>query len=204
MNLDEVIQMLKEAKSVEEIDSKCVSNIFPVIKIMFNFDQKNSYHQYDLWYHSLHTVINLPKGIDDDMLYLSALFHDIGKPETQQHGKKPDDLEMHYYGHPEVSERIVQDEILPILDSSGIPYIDMKRLLYYVRYHDDRVSLKLKHLRRHLKLASFDDFRNLMLLQVADAKAHVIKPIVQKRIDICTDLYGSRGLENYKRILNGE
>lgn len=32
----------------------------------------------------------------DDMLYLAALLHDIGKPDCQVVGKREDDVNMHY------------------------------------------------------------------------------------------------------------
>ena len=62
----------------------------------------------------------------------------------------------------------------------------------YVRYHDDRISLREKHLKRHLKMVDVETFKNLMELQIADAKAHVIFPIVQKRIDICSEWKNGR------------
>lgn len=37
----------------------------------------------------------------NDMVYLAALLHDIGKPEAQFRGKREGDPDMHYYGHPE-------------------------------------------------------------------------------------------------------
>ena len=50
---------------------------------------------------------------------------------------------------------IVRDIIIPKLNC--INATDVKRLLYYVEYHDDRVSRKLKHINRHMKLASYAD-----------------------------------------------
>ena len=51
---------------------------------MFDYDQMNKAHQYDLWMHCIHTVLEIPKNIDDDMLYLSALLHDIGKVPDEE------------------------------------------------------------------------------------------------------------------------
>ena len=51
---------------------------------------------------------------------------------------------------------------------------------------------------------SLQEFQNLMLLQVADALAHVQVPIVEKRVEICTELAGAYGVELYERIMNGE
>ena len=56
---------------------------------------------------------------------------------------------------------IVRDIVIPELDRQGyvIPCFDVQELLYYVKYHDDHVSVKLKHVRRHTKMASFAMFK---------------------------------------------
>lgn len=79
--------------------------------------------------------------------------------------------------------------------------MDIKRLLYYEEYHDDHVSKKLKHINRHMKMASFDEFRNLMFLQVADAKAHVQLPIIAERVEVCSALAGKEGESLYQMYL---
>lgn len=208
MCLNELLELLKNAETVEEINIKKseIEKIIPKIKIMYEYDQKNSAHQYDLWRHSLHTVINLPRNLDDPMLYLAALLHDIGKPDSCCKGKREDDKNMHYYGHQLKSMEIVRDEVIPYLDNIGykLSYVDIRRLLYYIEYHDDHVSVKLKHLRRHLKLMDFKEFQMLMQLQVADAKAHIQIPIIAERVSICSQLAGKSGVELYQRIKNGE
>lgn len=195
MTLKEVILLLRNSKSIEEIDRHRdeILELIPKASIMVGFDQQNYAHQYELWEHCLWTVIGLPKDIDDDMVYLAALIHDIGKPDCQTLGEKDGKISMHYYGHPAKSMEITREEIIPYLISIGesLSEDEQRRLLYYVGYHDDRVSLKVKHLRRHLGLgASLAEFQNLMKLQVADAKAHVMNPIVEQRIEICEKLSG--------------
>lgn len=200
MNLMFLIALLKTANRVEEIEHyrEDIASLIPRVRDMFDFDQKHSAHQFDLWNHSIHTVLNLPRNLDDGMLYLAALLHDIGKPETQCKSKRVDDVNMHYYGHPKKSMEIVRDEVIPYLLNSGEKLLsaDMKRLLYYVEYHDDRVSEKVKH----ANMVSFDDFQKLMLLQVADAKAHVMIPIIEERIKVCTALAGEKGRELWDEI----
>ena len=144
--------------------------------------------------------------MENDMVYLAALLHDIGKPEAQCRGKREGDPDMHYYGHPEKSMEIVRDIVIPELDRQGyvISCFDVQELLYYVKYHDDHVSVKLKHVRRHTKMASFAMFQNLMLLQMADAKAHIQIPIIAERAEICERLAGEEGRLLYQRILDGE
>lgn len=179
MTLRELIQLLRRATDVEEID-ECRDEIVTLIsstKVMVNFNQQNYAHQYDLWEHSLQTVVELPKDIEDDMVYLAALVHDIGKPNCQIYDERDGKVNMHYYGHPARSMEITRDQIIPGLIAKGekLTEDEQRRLLYYVEYYDDRVSLRMKHLRRHLKLgASVSEFQILMKLQVADAKAHVL------------------------------
>lgn len=209
MHLSELITILRNAKEIEEIDQhrEEIINLMPKIQIMMNFDQQNRAHQYDLWEHSLHVVTGLPKDIDDNMVYLAALLHDIGKPDCQIYDEKDGKVNMHYYGHPVKSMEITRDDIIPGLITKGetLTEDEQRRLLYYVEYHDDRVSLRMKHLRRHLNLgASLEEFQNLMKLQVADAKAHIMIPIIAERIEICNQLSGEYGQKLYQEILEGK
>ena len=209
MTLRELIQLLRRVTDVSEIDKYRdeIVALIPETKIMVNFNQQNYAHQYDLWEHSLQTVVGLPKDIGDDMVYLAALVHDIGKPDCQIYDERDGKVNTHYYGHPARSMEITRDQIIPGLIAKGekLTEDEQRRLLYYVEYHDDRVSLKMKHLRRHLKLgASVSEFQTLMKLQVADAKAHILIPIVQQRIEICEKLSGEYSEELYREILAGK
>jgi len=40
---------------------------------------------------------------------------------------------------------------------------------------------------------SFEEFQKLMLLEVADAKAHVMLPIIEERVEICSQWAGEYG-----------
>ena len=195
MNLKELIRILRDSGTTNEIDKRRddIADLIPAVRIMFGYDQQNLAHQYDLWEHSLQTVVGLPKDIDDDMVFLAALIHDIGKPDCQIYDERDGQINMHYYGHPARSMEITKDQIIPDLLSKGedLSDDDQRRLIYYVEYHDDRMSLRMKHLRQHLNLgASLQEFQNLMKLQVSDAKAHVLIPIVKQRIEICSQRPG--------------
>ncbi len=209
MTLRELIQLLRRATDVSVIDKHRdeIVALIPETEIMVNFNQQNYAHQYDLWEHSLQTVVGLPKDIEDNMVYLAALVHDIGKPDCQIYDERDGKVNMHYYGHPARSMEITRDQIIPGLIAKGekLTEDEQRRLLYYVEYHDDRVSLRMKHLRRHLKLgASVSEFQTLMKLQVADAKAHVLVPIIQQRIEICEKLLGEYAEELHREILAGK
>ena len=208
MNLADLITILRESDSATDIDRHRpdIVQLIPKVKIMLDFNQQNYAHQYDLWEHCLQTVVGLSKDIDDDMVFLAAMLHDIGKPDCQTYDTRDGMVNMHYYGHPQRSMEIVKDAIIPELLSKGESLRDdeQRRLIYYVEYHDDRVSLRMKHLRRHLNMGvSLQEFQNLMRLQVADAKAHVLIPVVRQRIEICGKLAGEYGEELYRKIKAG-
>ena len=208
MNLADLITILRESDSAADIDKHRadIIQLIPKVKIMLDFNQQNYAHQYDLWEHCLQTVVGLSKDIDDDMVFLAAMLHDIGKPDCQTYDTRDGKVNMHYYGHPQRSMEIVKDAIIPELLSKGESLRDdeQRRLIYYVEYHDDRVSLRMKHLRRHLNMGvSLQEFQNLMRLQVADAKAHVLIPVVRQRIEICGKLAGEYGEELYRKIKAG-
>ena len=206
MNIQDLIHLLRKSGNIYEIDKyrdeilRCI----PQVEVMLNFEQHNHSHQYDLWEHSLHTVVELPKGIEDDMIYVAALIHDIGKPGCQVEDMKDGCVNMHYYGHALSSMRITKEAIIPHLLSEGanLTKDDQRRLLYYVGHHDDSISLRTKSLRRHLKLgASVREFQILMMLEVADAKAHILLPVIQEKIEICEKLSGEYALKIYNDIL---
>lgn len=204
MDFSDILLQLKTASRIEKISGLTaqIVDLIPQAAMMVGYDQNNRAHQYDLWQHCLHTVLNLPRNLDDDMLYLAALLHDIGKPDCRCSSNREGDTNAHYYGHPLRSMEIVRDEIIPTLRSKGIELSgdEQRRLLYYVEYHDDRVSLRQKHLRRHLSMASLAEFQNLMLLQVADAKAHIMLPIIEERIRICQTWAGDYAIETAKKL----
>ena len=230
MNYRELIGLLRSAETVEEIDEKReeIAQFIPKVRIMFDFDQQHETHQYDLWFHTLHVVTGLPRMIPDDSLYLAALLHDIGKPDCQVRGKRPDDPNMHYFGHPHRSMQIVRDEILPDLEKKGVQLSAEERanLLFYVEYHDEMVSVSHRAIKRLLrkreeiliggptadgwmKTADYEKLtqihRRLMFLQVADAKAHVTElPKVMARVEVCEELAGETGLRYMRDIQERE
>ncbi len=212
MNYNELIAHLENDTSIDELNKRRdeVALIIPQVRVMFDYDQNNRAHQYDLWIHSLHVAVGLPRTHDvavsagktgaDHMLYLAALLHDIGKPESAF--TRDSDPYTHFTGHPLVSRRIVEKEVIPALKEQGVVLgcDDIRRLLYYVEYHDDHISENTEHLKRHLKMASFEEFRSLMQLQIADAKAHVMIPVIEEKLRICGMWAGEYGLEKYESL----
>ena len=202
MNTKELIQLLRTSKDFTEINNyrETIASFLPQVATMFDYDQNNSYHPYDLWEHCVRTALEIPKDTADDMLFIAAMLHDIGKPESRCAGRKEGDTESHYYGHPEVSKRIVEEQIVPLL---YLAPKDAERLVYYVQFHDDHVGFKPHHLRKHYERVPLPVFQNLMLLQMADAITHTWeKPLIQERYNTCKTLQEGKAEELYRWLEN--
>ena len=205
MTYRELITLLKNTENPEELQARRdeIASLIPAVRQMFDFEHRNGYHMYDVWTHSLYVVTYLPKGVDDDMLYLAALLHDIGKPSAAAYSGKPGDDELHYKGHQILGKEIDKNKVLPeLLKSADISENDRERLLYYVEHHDDVVVPTVHNIRKQYRRVPLETFKKLLLLEIADSKAHVMKPLIVERLENCTALYDGLAEQIYKKIEN--
>ena len=192
MNRDELIRLLRFAENENDLNERKqeLLALIPSLSVMIGYCQNNRYHQYDLWTHTLKVICYLPADLEDDMVYLAALFHDIGKPVSCCKGKREDDRQSHFYGHPEMSAQITESMVIPEMKKSGLNLTDdeCERLVFYVRHHDDVMPDRQSRIEKYRKMVTDMMFHDWMELEVADAKAHVIYPKVLKRIAVCERL----------------
>lgn len=95
MSIEELYNILLSDKPSEIIKEK-ESEIFkliPELEECKGFNQNNDWHPYDVYEHILHVIDNVPSNI---ILRLTALFHDIGKPNSY---KEDENKIGHFYGH---------------------------------------------------------------------------------------------------------
>lgn len=76
--------------------------VIPEAGPMFDLDQKNPFHIYTVWEHTLQTVDHVKNTPE---LKLAAFFHDIGKPEAMTVDQ---DGFGHFYRHERLSEAIAR------------------------------------------------------------------------------------------------
>ena len=126
---EEIFKILASPRAYEILSSmdklKLLPQVIPQITVMYGVTQ-GGYHHLDVWKHSLEVLAQLEKiieGMSRDervkaylqeiiggghtrlaLLKMTALLHDIGKPET----RRPEGKRMTFHGHEHAGERITR------------------------------------------------------------------------------------------------
>lgn len=145
--------------SIEELREiiEGLSNTWlPEMKGLMACRQHSKYHKYDLLNHTMDVVMTARLGHESDLILgLSALLHDIGKPEVETVGV---DGYNHYYGHSirsaEITERflknldytkdIVRNTTELVLKHDYIPYKSGKSKKKVRRFVADMTNRQLE------------------------------------------------------------
>lgn len=138
-----------------------IADFIPEIIPMFDLNQKNNYHIYDVWEHTLHVTANIPA---EPALRLAAFFHDIGKPGTMT---VTDEDWGHFYGHEQHGSEIT-DAILRRLKYDNET---RKDIITVIDAHKIVFQQTRRHARRCLARLGEDRLRMLIQLELADVKS---------------------------------
>ena len=143
--------------------SNIISLIIPEFKDCLKFNQNNPYHYLNVWEHTVESINQAPSN---NVLRLTMLFHDIGKPlcysEDENHIG-------HFYGHPQISSDIAV-EVLKRLRYDNYTLMRVRDL---ISYHDADILPKNKSVKRWLNKIEEETFRQLLDVKRADIKAQV-------------------------------
>ena len=139
--------------------------IIPEIRPMIGYDQRNHYHHFDLWEHTVRSVENVPPEAD---LRLTMLLHDTGKPSVCVLDARG---EAHFPGHQPVSAEIAErvagalrldretaDRVVRLVLNHDIPLCD----------EHGGVNLNRSFMLHRLNRFGEKDFRTLILMHRAD------------------------------------
>lgn len=141
---------------------KDVFSLFiPELKSMFDFQQNNPYHAYDVFGHTVHAIKQC--NSDDLVVKLAVFFHDFGKPHSYQDGE---DGIRHFKGHGKVSAEIT-DSIMKRLRFDNETRNNVVELVYY---HDATFEVGNKYVKRWLNKIGEKQFRRLLEIRKADIK----------------------------------
>lgn len=138
--------------------------VAPEFKVMFGVEQNKS-HVYDVWEHSLRA---LQHAADKDYpleIRLSALLHDIGKPESRRFSKESNDYT--FYGHEVIGARIT----VKFLNNLRFPKKVVDQVRALVRWHmffSDTERITLSAVRRMIRNVGEDNIWNLMNVRICD------------------------------------
>lgn len=173
---DKLLYILEGNKYTIFSNQEWISNLIPEIKPMIGMNQHNPNHSYDVWEHTVISIVNAP---NNPILRLTMLFHDIGKPKcytVDENGIG------HFYGHPKESCHIANSVLNRLnFDASTISLID--QLIFY---HDAQIPSKSVAVKRWLGKLEEEVFRMLLEVKRADVMAQSEAVISMKiaRIDL--------------------
>ncbi|MES3005052.1 MAG: CCA tRNA nucleotidyltransferase [Patescibacteria group bacterium] len=122
-------------------------------------------HSYDVWEHLLRSVqASADKNYPLEMR-LSALFHDISKPETRRRGLKA--KMWTFYGHEVVGARVTKK----ILERMKYPTKVIEKVTKMIRWHmffSDTEQITLSAVRRMIVNVGRENIWDLMNLRICD------------------------------------
>lgn len=138
-----------------------VAEFIPEAAAMFDLDQQNDYHCYDVWQHTLHAVEN---AADVGIVKIAAFFHDIGKPGCKT---VTEDGWGHFYGHEHAGAEIA-DNVMRRLRFDNRTRETVTELIYN---HGIVFQETEKHARRMLNKFGPEKLELLTQLELADVKS---------------------------------
>ncbi len=155
--------------------------ILPELSEVMNLEQNNPHHCYSVGEHIIKSV----EAIEPDRaLRYAMLFHDLGKKDTRTTDEDGID---HFRGHVQLSAQMVVD-IAHRLKFDNATISKVKKL---VAYHDVKIELRPKYVRRMMNRLGSDDFADLLKVKQADmeAQSDYKRKEKQREIDELKALY---------------
>lgn len=147
------------AKTILMDYKEVLAVIIPGIKQMFDFDQKNPNHIYDVWEHSA-TVV---KNAKDDIAHkIAAVYHDSGKPSTFVFDEEKQ--KGTFYGHAEVSAQIAEKALKELKYPNKL----ISKVLDLIVDHDEQVSKKPYKIKKFIYEKGSERFFEMLEIKRAD------------------------------------
>jgi poly(A) polymerase/tRNA nucleotidyltransferase (CCA-adding enzyme) len=127
--------------------------------------EQNRAHSYDVWEHLLRSIQTAADKNWPLDIRLTALFHDISKPETRRWGKEQDTWT--FYGHEVVGSRVTRK----ILNDLRYPNKLIDKVVTMVRWHmffSDTEQISLSAVRRMIVNVGRENIWDLMNVRICD------------------------------------
>ncbi|MDE6111235.1 MAG: HD domain-containing protein, partial [Eubacterium sp.] len=152
---DYAMQVLDEYRDV-------IGVIIPELKLTFDCVQNNPWHIYNVYGHIIHAVDSAPK---DEILRLTMLLHDIGKPFVKKTDEKGID---HFKMHAVVGMNKAK-QVLKRFKVSNEICDKVTTLIFYHQSFENVDDIRVK---RWLARIGVDYTRSLFKVRISDLLAH--------------------------------
>ena len=165
----------KNVKNAMLENYEILGEIIPEIKQMHGFDQKNSWHIYDVLTHTAVVVENTPPVLH---LRLTALLHDTGKVHTftlDENGVG------HFYGHNEKSAEIAHE----YLTKYKYDNFTKDRVTRLVKIHDTPIEPDKIFIKKRINRIGEKCFFDLIKIKRAD---NIAQNLQRVRLDIIDEI----------------
>jgi poly(A) polymerase/tRNA nucleotidyltransferase (CCA-adding enzyme) len=126
---------------------------------------QNQAHRFDVWEHNLRTLQHSADKKWPLHVRLSALFHDVSKPETRRFSKEKHDYT--FYGHDVVGGRVTREIMTRLKFSNEL----IERVSMFVRWHmffSDTEQITLSAVRRLITNVGKENIWDLIDLRICD------------------------------------
>ncbi len=127
--------------------------------------EQNQAHKFDVWEHNLRTLQHAADKNWPLHVRLSAVFHDISKPETRRYSKEKKDYT--FYGHDVVGGRVTRE----IMEKLKFPKEITDRVSMFVRWHmffSDTEQITISAVRRLIANVGKENIWDLINLRICD------------------------------------
>lgn len=135
--------------------------IIPEIRAMAGFVQNNPHHVFDVWTHTVKSISAVPQ---DEILRLTMLLHDIGKPLSYT---EDENGTGHFYNHAEESARLAR----MILNRLRFEKETIRAVTELVQYHGLDIPANTRCVKRWMNRLGAEQFRRLTEVWRADTLA---------------------------------
>lgn len=126
---------------------------------------QNQAHMFDVWEHNLRTLQHAADKKWPLHVRLSAIFHDISKPETKRFSKEKNVIT--FYGHDVVGGRVTRE----IMERLKFPKEITDRVSMFVRWHmffSDTEQISISAVRRLITNVGKENIWDLIDLRICD------------------------------------
>lgn len=151
------IELLKEYLLSDNVGSyeNEIIGLIPVLANEINFDQKNDWHNLDVWNHTLEAIRNCDYNFEDR---LALLFHDVGKPLSFQE----EDGVRHFAGHEKLSAEIAYQALIDF----GLDPNITNEIVLLILEHATPIQIE------NINDKNYDYYKRLLKIQKCDALAY--------------------------------